>query len=266
MEMLKTTLQGKQIINRDKMKIIKIFVVAFMATSMVACNNSKPEQKTAEIPVVEDKTKGLVQEVLTEEQRDALSPDDVLSTFKEGNKRFINNDLTARDHSEQVRKSASGQFPKAVVLSCLDSRVPVEDVFDRGIGDIFVGRVAGNFVNEDLLGSMEFGCKVAGSKLILVLGHEHCGAVKAAIDDVKLGNITAMLAKIRPAVDKVQYEGDRTSKNAEFVAKVCESNVLNTIEQIRAKSPILKEMEDNEQIKIVGGIYDMDSGVVTFLE
>jgi len=144
--------------------------------------------------------------------------------------------------------------------------VPVEDVFDRGIGDIFVGRVAGNFVNEDLLGSMEFGCKVAGSKLILVLGHEHCGAVKAAIDDVKLGNITAMLTKIRPAVDKVQYEGDRTSQNAEFVAKVCESNVLNTIEQIRAKSPILKEMEDNGQINIVGGVYDMDSGIVTFLE
>ncbi len=144
--------------------------------------------------------------------------------------------------------------------------MPVEDVFDRGIGDIFVGRVAGNFVNEDLLGSMEFGCKVAGSKLILVLGHEHCGAVKAAIDDVKLGNITAMLTKIRPAVDKVQYEGDRTSQNAEFVAKVCESNVLNTIEQIRAKSPILKEMEDNGQINIVGGVYDMDSGIVTFLE
>jgi carbonic anhydrase len=248
------------------MKIIKILAVAFIATTMVACNNSKPEQKTTETPVVEEKTKGLVQEVLTKEQRDALSPNDVLNSFKEGNKRFINNDLTARDHSEQVRKSATGQFPKAVVLSCLDSRVPVEDVFDRGIGDIFVGRVAGNFVNVDLLGSMEFGCKVAGSKLILVLGHEHCGAVKAAVDDVKLGNITAMLTKIRPAVDKVVYEGDRTSKNEEFVAKVCESNVLNTIEQIRANSPILKEMEDNGQIKIVGGVYDMDTGIVTFLE
>ena len=248
------------------MNRIKILAVALTATVMVACNNQS-EQKTAESPVeVEEKVKPLVQEVLTQEQRDALTPDEVIKSLKEGNERFVNNDLTARDHSAQVRKSATGKVPKAVVLSCLDSRVPVEDVFDSGIGDIFVGRVAGNFVNEDLLGSMEFGCKVAGSKLILVLGHEHCGAVKAAVDDVKLGNITAMLTKIRPAVDNVVYEGDRTSKNEEFVAKVCESNVLNTIEQIRLKSPILKEMEDNGQIKIVGGVYNMDTGIVTFLE
>jgi len=250
----------------NKMKTIQILAVALTAMVMAACNN-QPEQKTmANQTEVEDKVKPLVQEVLTQEQRDALTPDDVIKSFKEGNERFVNNDLTARDHSAQVRKSAIGQFPKAVVLSCLDSRVPVEDVFDRGIGDIFVGRVAGNFVNEDLLGSMEFGCKVAGSKLILVLGHEHCGAVKAAVDDVKLGNITAMLSKIRPAVDKVAYEGDRTSKNEEFVAKVCESNVVHTIEQIREKSPILKEMEENGQIKIVGGVYDMDPGIVTFLD
>ena len=126
-------------------------------------------------------------------------------------------------------------------------------------------KLDGNFVNEDLLGSMEFGCKVAGAKVILVLGHEHCGAVKAAVDDVKLGNITAMLSKIRPAVDKVQYNGDRTSNNAEFVHMVCESNVQHTIEQIRKDSPILKEMEESGQIKIVGAVYDMDSGVVTFL-
>ncbi|NEN23236.1 carbonic anhydrase [Cryomorpha ignava] len=246
------------------MKRNKVLTIILAAIVLVACNN-QPEQITPDTPVDEQKVKPLVQEVLTQEQRDALSPDDVLNSFKEGNERFISNDLTARDHSEQVRKSASGQFPKAVVLSCLDSRVPVEDVFDRGIGDIFVGRVAGNFVNEDLLGSMEFGCKVAGAKLILVLGHEHCGAVKAAIDDVKLGNITAMLSKIRPAVEKVQYEGERNSKNEEFVHKVCESNVVHTIEQIRSNSLILKELEDNGQIKIVGGIYDMDTGVVTFM-
>ena len=122
--------------------------------------------------------------------------------------------------SEQVRKSTDAQYPKAIVLSCVDSRVPVEDVFDRGIGDIFVARVAGNFVNEDILGSMEFACKVSGSKLVLVLGHGHCGAVKAAVDDVKLGNITAMLQKIRPAVGVVDYAGDRTSKNAKFVQMV----------------------------------------------
>ena len=247
------------------MNRIKILAVALTATVMVACNNQS-EQKTAESPVeVEEKVKPLVQEVLTQEQRDALTPDEVIKSLKEGNERFVNNDLTARDHSAQVRKSANGQFPKAVVLSCLDSRVPVEDVFDRGIGDIFVGRVAGNFVNEDLLGSMEFGCKVAGAKVILVLGHEHCGAVKSAIDDVKLGNITAMLSKIRPAVEKVTYEGDRTSGNPEFVHQVCESNVKNTIEQIRQNSPILKEMEDSGQIKIVGAVYDMDTGEVTFL-
>ncbi|OYX24238.1 MAG: carbonic anhydrase [Flavobacteriales bacterium 32-35-8] len=248
------------------MKSIKILAVAIATTVMGACNN-QPEQKTTEIPTeVEEKVKPLIQEVLTKEQRDALSPDDVIKSFKEGNERFVTNELTARDHSAQVRKSAIGQFPKAVVLSCIDSRVPVEDVFDRGIGDIFVGRVAGNFVNEDLLGSMEFGCKVAGAKVILVLGHEHCGAIKSAIDDVKLGNITAMLSKIRPAVEKVKYEGERTSGNPEFVHQVCESNVKNTIEQIRINSPILKEMEDNGQIKIVGGVYDMDSGKVTFLE
>ena len=244
----------------------KFLIIPGLAlTFLTACNNPKPSETSTNESAV-NQAKALVQEVLTKEQRDALTPDEIIQTLKEGNERFVNNDLTARDHSAQVRKSATGQFPKAVVLSCLDSRVPVEDVFDRGIGDIFVGRVAGNFVNEDLLGSMEFGCKVAGSKLILVLGHEHCGAVKAAVDDVNLGNITAMLTKIRPAVDNVVYEGDRTSKNEEFVAKVCESNVLNTIEQIRLKSPILKEMEDNGQIKIVGGVYNMDTGIVTFLE
>ena len=155
----------------------------------------------------------------------------------------------------------------AVVLSCLDSRVPVETVFDKGVGDLFVGRVAGNFVNVDMLGSMEFACKVAGSKLVVVMGHESCGAVKAAIDDVKLGNITPMLTKITPAVQESQdFEGEKTSKNSEFVTYVCENNVMNTIETIRNDSPILKEMEDNGEIKIVGAIYDMDSGNVIFME
>jgi carbonic anhydrase len=185
--------------------------------------------------------------------------------FTVGNERFMNNDLTARDHSKQVRDATNAQYPKAIVLSCVDSRVPVEDVFDRGIGDIFVARVAGNFVNEDILGSMEFACKVSGSKLIVVMGHEHCGAVKAAVDDVKLGNITPMLSKIRPAVERVEYEGERTSKNAEFVHAVCEDNVRHTIEQIRERSPILKEMEDAGEIKIVGAVYDMDDGSVSWL-
>lgn len=239
------------------------FLIALAILVLAACTRNAPEQPPT-TPTTSDITP-VVNEVLTQEQRDALSPTAVLDMFKAGNQRFINNDLTARDHSAQVRKSANGQFPKAVVLSCLDSRVPVEDVFDRGIGDVFVGRVAGNFVNEDLLGSMEFACKVAGAKLILVMGHEHCGAVKAAIDDVKLGNITAMLSKIRPAVEKTTYNGERSSQNPAFVHEVCVSNVRHTIEQIRANSPILKAMEDNGEIKMVGAVYDMDTGIVDFL-
>lgn len=250
------------------MKILNS-VLGFIAISLVMACNDQKQSNTANEPMemeaqTQTETEPLVEEVLTEEERDALSPDDVINLLKEGNERFMNNDLTKRDHSEQVRKSATGQFPKAVVLSCLDSRVPVEDVFDRGIGDIFVGRVAGNFVNEDMLGSMEFGCKVAGAKLILVMGHEHCGAIKSAIDDVKLGNITAMLSNIQPAVEKTEYDGERTSENEEFVHEVCVNNVEHTIEEIRTNSPILKEMEDNGEIKIVGAVYDMDSGKVEF--
>ncbi|WP_370432586.1 carbonic anhydrase family protein [Flavobacterium oncorhynchi] len=208
----------------------------------------------------------LKEKVLTEEQQKALTPDLIIQSLKEGNKRYMNNDLTLRDHSALVRDAVEGQYPKAVILSCVDSRIPVEDVFDKGIGDLFVGRVAGNFVNEDLLGSMEFGCKVSGAKLILVLGHESCGAIKSAIDNVELGNITAMLAKIKPAIAKSQdFKGDKTSKNDEFVAHVAKINVLETIENIKAKSPILKEMADKGEIKIIGAYYDLHSGEVVFL-
>lgn len=208
----------------------------------------------------------LVEKVLTAAEQAKLSPDIVIQSLKDGNTRFLNNNLTARDHTAQIRMASNGQYPKAVILSCLDSRIPVEDVFDKGIGDLFVARVAGNFINEDILGSMEFGCKVAGSKLIMILGHEHCGAVKAAVDNVQLGNITAMLSKIRPVVEKLQdYKGDKTSANAEFVHMVCEYNVQKAITDIREKSPILKEMEDKGEIKIVGGVYDMDTGKVDFI-
>lgn len=208
----------------------------------------------------------LKEKVLTAEQQKALTPDLVIQSLKEGNKRYMNNDLTLRDHSALVRDAVEGQYPKAVILSCLDSRIPVEDVFDKGIGDLFIGRVAGNFVNEDLLGSMEFGCKVSGAKLILVLGHESCGAIKSAIDNVELGNITAMLAKIKPAVVKSQdFKGDKTSKNDEFVDYVAKTNVIETIENIKAKSPILKEMADKGEIKIIGAYYDLHSGEVIFL-
>ncbi|KAA5535098.1 carbonic anhydrase [Taibaiella lutea] len=205
--------------------------------------------------------------VLTADEQAALTPDDVIKALKEGNERFVDNNVTARDHSAMVREAAAGQFPKAVVLSCIDSRIPVEDVFDRGIGDLFVGRVAGNFANTDLLGSMEFGCKVMGAKLILVLGHESCGAITSAIDDVKLGNITSMLANIKPAITASEdFQGDKSSKNKDYVMYVLKNNVINTIKTIKEKSPILKEMEDMGSIKIVGAYYNINTGVVTFLD
>jgi len=219
-----------------------------------------PDSATAALPTP------LREKVLSAEEQGALTPDMVIAALQEGNNSFVNNDLTARDHSAMVRNASQGQYPKAVILSCLDSRIPVEDVFNKGIGDIFVARVAGNFSNEDILGSMEFGCKVAGAKLILVLGHESCGAVKAAIDDVKLGNITAMLTKIKPAVkNAASYEGEKSSKNDEFVELVAKNNVLNTVETIKLKSPLLKEMVDKGEIKIVGAYYNLKTGVVTFL-
>lgn len=210
---------------------------------------------------------GLTEEVLTKEQQGKLTPSSVIALLKEGNERFVAGEVTMRNHKAQIRKAALSQHPKAIVLSCVDSRVPVEDVFDRGIGDMFVARVAGNFVNVDILGSMEFACKVSGSKVILVLGHEHCGAVKSAVDGVELGNITEMLLKITPAVEQTPgYEGQRSSKNEEFVHAVTERNVQLNMERIRAESPILKDMEDNGEIAVVGGVYDMDNGQVTFLD
>lgn len=209
----------------------------------------------------------LVEKVLTREEQDKLTPDEVIKMLKQGNRNFVSDTLTSRDHSMQVRAATNGQYPIAIVLSCVDSRVPVEDVFDRGIGDIFVARVAGNFANTDILGSMEYACKVSGSKLVLVLGHEYCGAIKSAIDGVELGNITPMLENIKPALDHfTEYTGDRTSQNDEYVHMVSEQNVRITIEYIRQNSPILKEMEQKAEIKIVGAMYDMDTAVVSFYE
>lgn len=243
----------------------KFLLVALAPFLLAACSQPETSTPEATTPIVAQEEE-LVEEVMTPEEQRKMTPDQVIESFMEGNKRFMNNDLTQRDHKEQVRRTADGQFPKAVVLSCLDSRIPVEDVFDKGIGDIFVARVAGNFVNPDILGSMEFGCKVAGSKVIMVMGHESCGAVKAAIDDVKLGNITEMLTKITPAVAKSQdFDGEKNSKNSKFVSHVSSNNVLKTIDDIRTGSPILKEMEDNGEIKIVGAIYNMKSGKVSIL-
>lgn len=206
-------------------------------------------------------------QAITKDVQDQLTPQSVLADLMEGNQRFISGDTQSIDNKALVEQTVGGQFPKAVVLSCIDSRVPVETVLDQAIGDVFVARVAGNFENVDILGSMEYSCKVAGSKLVLVLGHEACGAVKAACDGVELGNITALLGNILPAVKQsaVEVEGEANSSNNEFVAKTVENNVKLTMDRIREKSPILKEMEDNGEIEIVGGVYMLSSGKVELL-
>jgi carbonic anhydrase len=209
----------------------------------------------------------LIERVLSAEEQKSLSPDDVLRSLKEGNNRFVSGHLTLRDHSKQIRDAIHGQYPKAIILSCIDSRVPVEDIFDKGIGDLFVARVAGNVINEDILGSMEYSCKVAGAKVVLVIGHEYCGAVKGAIDGVQLGNLTGLLNKLAPAIKaSVAYNGEQTSKNPEFVDLVIRNNVRVSVENIRKQSPILNAMEQEGQIKIVGAYYDMDNGAVIFFD
>lgn len=204
---------------------------------------------------------------ITKQVQDTLTPESVLQDLLAGNERFINGESQAVDNTALISQTTGGQFPKAVILSCIDSRVPVETVLDQAIGDIFVSRVAGNFENTDILGSLEYSCKVAGSKLVLVLGHEACGAVKAACDGVELGNITHLLSNILPAVKQSadEVEGELNSTNKAFVAKTVENNVTMTIDRIREKSPILKEMEDFGEISIVGGVYNLHTGKVEML-
>lgn len=202
------------------------------------------------------------------EQQKAMTPDQVLADLMAGNKRFVAGELTDLDIKANIAATAGGQNPSAVILSCLDSRVPVESVFVQGIGDIFVGRVAGNVENVDLLGSFEFATKIAGAKLVMVLGHEACGAVKGACDHAKMGNLTALLDKIQPAVKAVEGdfpEDQRNSKNAAFVEKVVEKNVQMTVADIRKDSPVLAEMGKNGEIKIVGALYSLKTGEVTLL-
>ncbi len=203
----------------------------------------------------------------TRETQATMTPEKSLEYLKEGNIRFQNNLKANRNLLEQVNDTSDGQFPFATILSCIDSRVSAELVFDQGLGDIFSVRIAGNFVNEDILGSMEFGCKLAGTKLIVVLGHTSCGAIKGACDDAQLGNLTKMLSKIKPAVGAVsepQDESLRNSKNLEFVDSVSAKNVELTIDRIHAESPVLSEMEKNGEIMIVGAMYDINTGEVTF--
>jgi len=204
----------------------------------------------------------------TKISQDNLTPKDAYRILVEGNNRFVQNEREPRNLQDQVFETSKGQYPFAVILSCIDSRVPAELVFDQGIGDVFSVRVAGNIVNEDVLGSIEYACKVAGSKIVVVMGHSKCGAVTAACNNVKLGNITSLLSKIKPAVDEVSTslnisDGEKMSENS--IEKVTFQNVKDSIERIRKESPILFEMEREGEIEIVGALYDVSNGQVEFL-
>jgi len=203
----------------------------------------------------------------TPESQSATTPSQAIEMLKQGNVRFTSGSTTSRDYQSQVLQTAGGQYPIAAVVSCIDSRIPTEIVFDQGIGDIFNARIAGNFVNEDILGSLEFACKVAGAKAIVAMGHTSCGAIKGACDKAELGNLTQMLEKIMPAVDAIHTpEGaDRSSANAEFVDAVAAKNVELTLAKIKENSPVLEEMIEANEIEIVGAMYDVASGKVSFL-
>jgi carbonic anhydrase len=204
---------------------------------------------------------------VSKECQAAVTPQQVLERFRQGNQRFADGHGTQRNYAQQVRATAKGQFPLASIVSCIDSRAPAEILFDQGIGDLFNARVAGNVVNEDILGSLEFASKVAGSKLIIVLGHTSCGAVKGACDNVQMGNLTGLLAKIMPAVEAVPNDGkDRSSKSYAFVEMVAEQNVRQNVRLIRERSPILMEMEEKGEIKIVGAMYDVATGKVNWYD
>jgi carbonic anhydrase len=204
---------------------------------------------------------------LTKEMQNAITPLMALELLKDGNKRFVNNLKVNRNLLQQANETSDGQHPFAVILSCIDSRTSAELIFDQGLGDVFSVRIAGNIINEDILGSMEFGCKVAGSKIIVVLGHSKCGAVKGACDHVEMGNLTALLSKIRPAVDDEEtITQNRNSNNAEFVEKVALINVKRTVKSILQRSPILKEMVEKGEIGIVGGTHDLATGHVSFFD
>lgn len=204
---------------------------------------------------------------LTKAMRDALTPIAAIEVLRKGNERFVNNLKSNRNLLQQVNETSEGQHPLAIILSCIDSRTSAELIFDQGLGDIFSCRVAGNVLNDDILGSMEFACKVAGAKAIVVLGHSRCGAIKGACDGVKLGNLTTLLHKIDDAIAlETETFTDRTSNNAAFVERVAELNVLLVKRQVMERSPLLAQMVANAEIAIVGGMYDVESGAVDFYD
>lgn len=209
----------------------------------------------------------LVHHTHNKESQAAISPTDAVQLLKAGNQRFLNKSSISRSFDKQVQLTTSGQYPFATVVSCIDSRIPTEIIFDQGIGDIFNARIAGNFVNNDILGSLEFACKLARSKLIVIMGHTSCGAVKGACDHAQLGNLTGLLEKIKPAMEAVSTEEgvDRSSKNLTFVNEVAVQNVHLTIAKLKKDSPVLNEMIEFGEIEVVGAMYDVKTGEVSFL-
>jgi carbonic anhydrase len=208
-----------------------------------------------------------VSSTIDKAEQSAITPDEALARLKDGNQRFVTADSLRRDYPAQVKATSSGQYPFAAVLSCMDSRSSPEIVFDQGIGDLFVVRIAGNYAQPDIMGSLEYATKVAGAKLVVVMGHTECGAIKGACDGVQMGNLTTVIQALQPAVDDVKdIQGDRTSKNKAFVLLVTEANVRRTVAKLRADSSILRELEQSGQIKIVGAIHDISTGQVTFFD
>ncbi|MFS4416048.1 carbonic anhydrase family protein [Maribacter sp. 2307ULW6-5] len=246
--------------------VLATLTLGFMGIScQEATKKEAPAATTDSVEVAQQP----VRSILTAEEQADMTPDEIIGRLKKGNENFVANNLTTRDHSEQRRLATIGQYPKALVLSCVDSRVPVEDVFDLGIGDVFVARVAGNIENDDIVGSMEFASAVAGSKVVIVMGHTACGAVKHAIDNTDaaslgMNSLQNLLNEIRPVVETTEGE-DVSSKNTPFTNKVITENVAKTVEDIRNKSPKMTELEAAGSLKIVGAVYDMETGKVNFM-
>lgn len=236
----------------------RLFALALLLTA-TACLPHRPETHS--------RSASPLAAAMTQLSQAALTPELALQRLKDGNVRFVTGKSIERDYPMQVAVTGKGQYPYATVLSCIDSRAVPELVFDQGIGDIFSPRVAGNFVNDDILGSMEFASKLAGSRVIVVLGHSACGAIKGACDGVRLGHVSALVDKLRPAVNSVRADGgERSSKNAAFVEKVARANVEITVKEILARSAILREMAAKGQLKVVGAMLDVETGKVTFME
>jgi len=202
---------------------------------------------------------------LTKAERDRMTPGQVIEDLKKGNERFRAGKMLPHDYLDQKRTSAAGQYPAAAVLGCIDSRAPAEIIFDVGIGDTFSARIAGNVVNDDLLGSLEFACAVAGAKVLLLLGHTACGAIKGAIDDVEMGNLTGLLARVKPAITATTFTGEKSSRNPAYVDAVARTNVQLGLDNIRRRSPILADLEKKRSLQLVGAMYDLTNGVVELL-